>query len=172
MCLAETLCRGTRRNGMPQLGEPEIQNLQPSIARNSQVTWLQIAMNHSVLMRRRQALRELHAQTENFLLRQRSGSHLFAECDSGDVLHHQEIHTLPRVEVVDGGDVGMVELREDQSFFVEMLAGGFVDQRTGRKDFDGNIAGEMLIAGAIDLSHTTGADLLDDAVVAQFETNA
>src|ERR1019366_8971885 len=121
--LAETLRRGTRRDRMPQLCQPEVQNLQPSIARNSQVTWLQIAMNHSVLMRCRQGLRELHAQTENFLLRQRSGSHLFAECDSGDVLHHQEVRALLRVEVVNGGDVGMVELGENQSFFAEMLAG-------------------------------------------------
>jgi len=79
-------------------------------------------MNHPVVIRCRQAFRKLHAQAEDLLLRQRSGSHFLAECNSGDVLHHQEVHALLRVEVVDGGDVGMVELRENQSFFVEMLA--------------------------------------------------
>ncbi len=80
-------------------------------------------MNHSVVMRCGQAFRELYAQTQDFLLRQRSTSHLLAQCDSGDVLHHQEIHTLLRVKVVDGGDIGMIELRKNQSLFVETLAG-------------------------------------------------
>jgi hypothetical protein len=66
----------------------------------------------------------------------------------------------------------MIELRENQSFFVEMLAGGFVGKRTGRKDLNGNITGEVLVAGAIDISHTTGADLFDDAVVAQLKADA
>jgi hypothetical protein len=72
---------------------------------------------------------------------------------------------------VNSGDVGMIELREDQSFFVEMLACGCIGERTGRKDFDGNITGEALVAGAKDLSHAASADLLDDAVVAQLVAN-
>src|ERR1035437_6547289 len=124
-------------------------------------------MNHPVFMRCGQAFRELHAQTEDFLLRQGSTSHLLAQCDSGDILHHQEIHTLLRIEVVNGSDVGMIELRENQSFFVEMLACGCVGQWTGREDFDGNITGEVLVPGTIDFSYATSADLLDDAVVAQ-----
>jgi hypothetical protein len=66
----------------------------------------------------------------------------------------------------------MIELRENQSFFVETFAGGFVGERTGRKDFDGNIAREVLIAGAVDLAHAASADLLGDAVVAHFKANA
>ena len=76
--LAETLRRGTRRDRKPQLGQPEVQNLQPSVARNPQVAGLEVTMNDPVFMRRGQAFRELHAQAEDFLLRQRSGSHLLA----------------------------------------------------------------------------------------------
>jgi hypothetical protein len=39
-------------------------------------------------------------------------------------------------------------LLENQSFFAEMLAGRFVDEHAGRKDFDGNLAGEVARAGA------------------------
>ena len=52
-----------------------------------------------------------------------------------------------------------------------MLAGCFVDQGSGRKDFNGNITIEVLVAGAIDISHATGADLFDDTVVAQFKAD-
>ncbi len=97
-------------------------------------------MNDAVVMSRGQPFRELHPEAEDFFLRQRPGSYFLAERDSGDVFHHQEIHTLLCVEVVDGGDVGMIKLRENQSLFVKMRAGRFVDQRTGRKDLDGNIA--------------------------------
>jgi len=84
----------------------------------------------------------------NLLLRQWSGSYLLAECDSGDVLHHQEVHALLSIEVMNSGDIGVIELGEDQSVSVEVLAGRFVDERTGRKDFDGNLTGEVLVAGA------------------------
>jgi hypothetical protein len=40
-----------------------------------------LSSNHSVVMRRGQAFRELHSQTQDSLLRQRSGSYLLAECD-------------------------------------------------------------------------------------------
>ena len=40
-----------------------------------------------------------------------TGSHLHAECDPGDVLHHQEVQALLCVEIVDGGDIGMTKLR-------------------------------------------------------------
>src|ERR1039458_1856225 len=88
--LAKTLRRGTRRDRMPQLRQPKVQNLQPSVACDPQVAGLEVTMNDPVFMGCDQAFRDLHAQAEDFLLRQRSGSHLLAECDSGDVLHDQE----------------------------------------------------------------------------------
>jgi len=40
------------------------------------------------------------------------------------------------------------------------------------EDFDGNVTGDMLVAGAVHFSHAAGADLLDDAVVAQSLANS
>jgi len=74
--LAKTLRRDARRDRKPQLGQPEVQNLQSSLARNLQVAGLEITMNYPVVIRCRQAFRKLHAQTEHLLLRQRSASHL------------------------------------------------------------------------------------------------
>jgi hypothetical protein len=80
-------------------------------------------------------------------------------------LHHQEVHTLLRVEIVNGSDVGMVELGESSGLMVEAFAGGFVRQRTRRQNFDGYFAVEVFIAGAINSTHSAGADLVDDAKV-------
>jgi len=71
-----------------------------------------------------------------------------------------------------GGDVGMIELRENQSFLVEMSAGRFVSERAVWEDFDGNITLKMFVAGAVHFSHAASADLLDDAVVAQSLANS
>jgi hypothetical protein len=65
----------------------------------------------------------------------------------------------------------MVELRENQSFFAEMFAGGLVNDSTGWKNFDGDITGEVLVTSAVNFTHAAGADLLDDAVVAQLSAD-
>src|ERR1039458_6788871 len=46
-----------------------------------------------------------------------------------------------------------------------------MDQRAGRKTFDGNITGEVLVVGAINFSHAASADLVDDAIVAQLDAD-
>src|SRR5580700_10602727 len=68
---------------------------------------------------------------------------------------------------MNGGDVGVIELRKNQSFLAKMPAGRFIAERAVWEDFDGNITGKMLVAGAVHFSHAASADLLDDAVVAQ-----
>jgi len=42
---------------------------------------------------------------------------------------------------------------------------------TGRKNLHGNITMEVLVTGAIDIFHTTDADRLGDALVAQFKAD-
>jgi hypothetical protein len=44
-------------------------------------------------------------------------------------------------------------------------------QRSGRKNFDGDISGEMFIVGAIHFPHATGADLFGDPVVAEIDAD-
>jgi hypothetical protein len=97
-------------------------------------------MNDAAFMGCGQAFRKLHAYPEDFLLWQRPGSQLLVERDSRYVLHYQEVNSSLRVEVVDGGYIWVIELRENQGLFVEVFAGWFIEQRAGRKDLDGNVA--------------------------------
>ena len=65
----------------------------------------------------------------------------------------------------------MVQLGKSQRFIAEMPACGWVAQRAGRKNFDGDIPGQMFVVGAIHFSHAAGADLLGDTVVAQIDAD-
>ena len=48
-------------------------------------------------------------------------------------------------ELVDGCHVGVIKFGQGQRFFAELLARGVVGQRTGRQDFDSDIALELFI---------------------------
>ena len=74
-------------------------------------------------MGRRQTFCKLHAQAENLLLQQWSGSYLLAECDSGDVLHHQEVHALSH-------DLLMIEA--SYTALAALLVGAIIGGLTGK----------------------------------------
>lgn len=113
------------------------------------------------------ALRELLSKMEDLLFRERPAEEQVVERPSGNELHDEVIDAALGVEVMHGRDVWMVEPGERQRFPLEAAAGRIVVKRVGRQDFDGDIAIEMLVAGAIDDPHAAGADLLHDAVVSQ-----
>src|ERR1043166_1941274 len=72
-----------------------------------------------------------------------------------------------RAEVVDGDEVRMVEQAEGAGLLLEarhdLLRAAPGD---GREELDGHVAGQLRVAGAIDLSHASRADERDDLVAA------
>jgi len=84
-----------------------------------------------------------------------------------DVLEHQERHAPDVLEAVDGGDVRMVELREDAGLALEAGEAFRVAGEGFGQNFDGNVAAERGVGGAVDDAHAAGAELGVDAVVAQ-----
>src|SRR5271157_4492270 len=126
-------------------------------------------MNNTMFMGRRQTFCELHSQTDNFLLGKRTGGQLLAECDSGDVLHHQEVNTPLIVEIVDGCNVWMIQFGKRQGLFVEMLAGTFIGDGASVQNFDGDFAAEVIVMGSENHTHPAAADFFDDAVVGELE---
>ncbi len=114
-----------------------------------------------------QTFGQLRAKPHNLLLRQVLLTELVAERFPGDVLHRQEVHSCLCVEVIDGCDIGVVQLGESIGLLAEALTRGMVGEGTCRQDFDRDIASQVLIAGTIDFSHAASADLLGDTVVPQ-----
>ena len=64
---------------------------------------------------------------------------------AGDVLHHKKINAILDVEVMDRGDVGVIDSRECQRFFPEALARCLVGKSAGGQHLDRDIAIEPLV---------------------------
>jgi hypothetical protein len=84
--------------------------------------------------------------------------------DSRDVFRNQEVGFVGGIEIVDSGDVGVVELGQRESFLAKSLAGSFVREGAWGQDFYGNVAFQLLIMRKKYDSHATRPDLLHDAV--------
>ena len=64
--------------GTEELGQPEIEKLEPPVRENEDVFWFQIAMNDPLVMRCRQAAGDLHGVLDG-LFDSDTGSEVFAQ---------------------------------------------------------------------------------------------
>src|SRR6266705_491247 len=90
-------------------------------------------MHYATLVCGHQAARELTSERKHFFFRQRSSSQLAVERGSLDVLHREKINTALAIEVVDGGNVGMIKLGERKGFLAKTLTCNLVGQRSSRQ---------------------------------------
>src|SRR6266478_6822470 len=65
----------------------------------------------------------------------------------------------------------MVQLGQRQGLIAEVSAGGIVAEGPRRQNLERHITLKLLIAGAIDHAHSTGANLFQDAVMAECLAN-
>jgi len=65
------------------------------------------------------------------------------------------------------GDVGVGEARERVGLLVEAGAGALVGEGAFGEDLEGDVAVELLVVGAVDLTHASRPEALDDAVVGE-----
>ena len=61
-------------------------------------------------------------------------------------------------EVMDAENIGMIERGDGAGFLLETAQAIGIGGEGGRKNFDGDIASETLIAGAVNLAHSASAD--------------
>ena len=82
-----------------------------------------------------------------------------------DQFHDQRGDTVRLFDAIDRGDVRMIERREHLRFAPEAgEAIGIARKIRGQQDFDGDLAAELGVAGAVDLAHATRADARHDLV--------
>ncbi len=127
----------------------------------------EVTMQHARRMRRRQALRQLKTEMDDFLLRQGSGSQTRVQRQAGHQFADQVIEAVEVVEVVDGLNGGMIQPGEDAGFVAEPLAGLFVVKRAGSQHLDGKLALQLFVVGAVNDTHAASADLLLDAIASK-----
>ena len=172
--LGPQICRNRRRRVVPglrldQLGQAEVHELRLAALREHDVRRLDVAVDDAGGVRGAERARDLDGVVER--LRDRKQLLLQEPVEGGavDVLHDDEVAIgsfggVP-VDVVDRDDVGVVEGRGGPRLageaFPPPAAGGGV----GVHDLDGHGAIEARVAGAIDDSHPSFAQLLEDLVV-------
>src|SRR4029077_20300662 len=75
-----------------ELGQTEVENLQPTVASEAEIARLQVAMHDSLLVRGREALGHLQSETEYFRHRQRASRESGVDSDARDVFDDQKIN--------------------------------------------------------------------------------
>ena len=81
-------------------------------------------------------------------------------------LHHDEADAVLLADIVDGGDVRVVEPRREARLLLEPRPPLGVGGDFGRQHLDRNVAVEPGVGGLVDRTHAALADLGDDLVVA------
>ena len=108
---------------------------------------------------------------QNLVLRQCAAGELGFQCQAGDIFGDQVVDPIVVTKIKSHGHVGIGDLGEAQSFAAKLAARRITQERQLGKNFESDIAIELLIARAKYHSHTAGADLFDDAVAAKHLAN-
>ena len=141
--------RHVRVNGA--LRQSEVQNLDAPIRRDDDIVALQIAMNDATLVRVREGVRELASVVHDLLGWQRARVQHRAERPSFDQLHRDVGLAVGFADFVHRADVGMIQCRGGACFPHQSRACCRIVEARGGKDFDRDVAIELLIAGPIHL---------------------
>jgi hypothetical protein len=122
--------------------------------RDHQIRGLEVAMHDPHAVRVCQGRQRLHHELSGALRGERPHArHHVLERLAADELHHHQPLAVVLEQFVDGGDAGMAEPGNSDRFGPEAL-GDFRVVQFGIEDFDGHIAMEHLVHGAVDRAHT------------------
>ena len=109
----------------------------------------------------------LDEERDGFFDRDRSSGNPLGERLSFHHLHNEKLHPVGFFEPVKRGDAGMVDRSQQLRLALESRESFFIASKLVGQGLDGNIAPELLVARAVNLTHAAGADGFDDLVVRQ-----
>ena len=159
------VCRRLRRWG--DLGEAEVENLDASVFGDEQVFWLEIAMHDAFFMRVGEAVSDLHAELNCLTQAQWAAPQTLAEGFSFQEFGYQVGRSLVSSHLKDRENVGMAQSGGGFGLDLEALQSiRFGGDKLG-ENFDGDVAIQPGIAGAVDLAHTAGAEWSEDFILAK-----
>ena len=149
------------------LGQPEVQNLHQSRRGHLDVGGLQIAMDDPALVRGVERIGDLPGHRQRLGNRQRPSRQSIRDRLPLDQLHHQRLDAVGVFDAVNGGDVRMIERRQDARFALEARPSIGIGGEGVRQDLHGHVALQPRVACAIDLAHATCTDALVQLVDAK-----
>src|SRR5712692_197723 len=124
-------------------------------------------MNHAVLVRGGDSLRQLQAEPQHVLFRKRTGAQRVAERRPANVLHDEEVAVVLPLEVVNRGDIGMIKLAQEFGLSAESIPGVLVLKCTRWKNLNSYFAAQAQVLALVHLTHAAGADFPSKAITAK-----
>jgi len=119
-------------------------------------------MNDALLVRRFEPFGDLLEQRQRLTDGYRAGDEPFRQRFSFDQLHHEELLAVRLFDPVDGGDVRVVQRCQKMRFPLEASEPLRVLGEIVGKDFDGDFAPELGVAGAVDPAHAASTERRED----------
>jgi hypothetical protein len=146
--------------------QPEIQELRDPVAGQDDVVGLDVTVNDAVLVRRGERTRDLHADVDRLVLRQRPPPQPLPQ-GLAVVGGHDDIESavLGFGDLVDRADVGVVQRRRRPRLLHEPVAGLRVAPDLGRDELDRDGPAERDVARPVDHPHPAAADPVQDLVM-------
>ena len=142
------------------LGQAEVGDLGHAVGRQEDVGRLQVAVDDPAFVRRLERFRDLNADGDRLVQRDRPARDPIRQVLPADQFHRQEVDRFHTVQAMDHRDVGVIQRSQESGLSVEAgQALGVVRQRIG-KDLERHRPVESCIGGSPDLAHPAGADSL------------
>ena len=150
-----------------QLGEAEVEDLDAASSGDEEVLGLQVPVDDPFLVRRRQALGDLPRALDRLARRKPAARELRPQRLALEKLLDDVGSALVRADVVDRGDVGVIEDARGLGLLLEAAQAVGVLREGRRQDLDRDLAPEPRVLRPVDLPHPARADRREDLVRAQ-----
>jgi hypothetical protein len=162
--------RRRRPFGLRQLRQTEVENLDSPVVNQEQVFGLQVPVNDPLLVRRREATRDLCGEVDRFAHGHRATREPRPQRLPLEQLRHDEGRSLVRPEIVHRHDVRVVQGARRLSFLLEAAQAIAIGRIRGGQDLDRDLAPQAIVPRPVDLPHSAGAERRQDFVGTEART--
>ena len=146
-------------------GEAEVEDFDAAFVSDHDVGGLEIAMDDASLMRGGERIGHGFRDFDDLRGGESTGRHEAIERLAFDELHGEEVDAVGLFDGENGDDVRVIESRDGAGFALEAGEAFGIECGFGGEDFEGDVALEFCVGGAIDLAHAAGAEGVGDLVV-------
>ncbi len=153
--------------GVRQLGEAEVEDLHPAVVGDEEVLGLQVPVDDPLLVRGGEAVDDLERVVDRLARRERAAREDRAQRLAFEELLDDVGRAVVLADVVDGGDVGVVQDAGGLGLLLEAAQAVGVGGEGGGEDLDRHVAAEARVLRAVHLSHPARADGGEDLVGAE-----
>jgi hypothetical protein len=147
------------------LRETEVEELRLPTLGDEDVGGLDIAVDDAVLMRRVEAVGDLHGQLQQVFGREGLLAQVMLERAALHQLHDDELLAVVLADVEDGADAGMIQRARQPRLALEAFGRARLRQQRRGQEFDRHLATEPGVLGAIHDTHPPATELVENAVV-------